>query len=244
MYKGENMNYVLIFAGGTGKRMNSNGTPKQFLIAHGKPVIIHTLEKFENNDNIDGIVISCYKPGIEELTSMIIKYKITKVIDIVPGGNSGQESIYNGLVSLRKFAKDQDIVLVHDGVRPVINTELINSNIECTKKYGSSITVSPSIETIALLENGTVKEIEDRNACFYAKAPQTFNFLELFTAHNRAIEENLSSFIDSSSLMKHYGYTLHVTKCESTNIKITTPFDYILFKAMLDVAENSQIKLD
>lgn len=232
------MNYALIFAGGSGSRMNSRSKPKQFLQFYGKELIIHTLENFQNHVQIDGIVVVCISTWIPFLKNLLEKYKITKVLKVVEGGSTGQESIFNGLIELKKIAQKDSIVLVHDGVRPFVNENLISSCIESVKKCGSAITVTPAIETIVTQENNKITSITDRSKCFMAKAPQCFYLDELFLAHQKAREEN---FIDSASLMKFYGKELWTVEGNFDNIKITTPADFYTFKALYEVREQQQI---
>ena len=125
------MNYALIFAGGTGTRMNSKTKPKQFLELHGKAIIIHTIEIFENHPEIDGVSVVCIESWLDYLKKLVEKEGFKKVKWIVPGGNSGQESIYNGLKAIHddSSTNDDDIVLIHDGVRPLINEDVITYNI-------------------------------------------------------------------------------------------------------------------
>lgn len=237
------MNYALVFAGGTGQRMKSQSLPKQFLQIHGKPIIIHTLSKFESSKDINGIVVVCLESYIDTLKSMLAQYGIKKVLKIVKGGDSGQQSIYNGLKCLSEFAKDDDIVLIHDGVRPLIDGKLISDNIACVKKNGNAVTVSKAIETVVLVENDNVSAIENRDKCFYAKAPQSFYFKDIYGCHNKAIAENKNGFIDSATMMQYYGHRLFTVLGESDNIKITTQMDYFMFKGLLDSKELSQMKV-
>ena len=127
------MTFALIFAGGKGYGIGVGSKPKQFLELYGKPIIIYTLEHFENHKDIDEIVVVCLESHISELRKLIDRYGITKVSLIVPGGSTGHDSIYNGLVSMKGKAGDKDIVLIHDGVRPLITKELITTNIEAVK---------------------------------------------------------------------------------------------------------------
>ena len=235
------MNNVLIFAGGSGTRMNSRSKPKQFLQLYGKEIIIYTLENFQSHPQIDNIVIVCIKEYIEILQVLLKKYGITKVKWIIEGGNTGQESIYNGLVELEKNVPMDSIVLIHDGVRPFVNPELITACIECVEKNGSAITVTPAIETIVTLENNEVKSITDRSKCYNAKAPQCFYLSDILSAHKEAIKDNNINMIDSASLMKSYGHKLFVVQGAYDNIKITTPLDFYTFKALYDVRESQQI---
>ena len=120
---------ALIFAGGSGRRMNSGSKPKQFLELHGKPIIIYTLEHFEYHEEISDIIVVCIKEWIEELQGFLRRYGITKVSKIVPGGATGHDSIYNGLQAMKEEADFNEVVLIHDGVRPLINAELISQII-------------------------------------------------------------------------------------------------------------------
>ncbi|MBD5132148.1 MAG: 2-C-methyl-D-erythritol 4-phosphate cytidylyltransferase [Clostridiales bacterium] len=236
-------NIAVIFAGGVGSRMRSRDIPKQFLVIHGKPIIIHTLEHFERCENIDAIVIACVKEYIDKMRFLVERYGITKVKDIVPGGATGQQSIYNGLVAAKKTATvDKAIVLIHDGVRPLINEKVISENIESVKNYGSCITAGIVKETIVEIDDGgNILNVPERKNSRVAKAPQSFYLNDILSAHEKAISENKFDFIDSCTMMKHYGHTLHMIDGPYENIKITTPDDYYTMRAILDVRENNQI---
>lgn len=146
------MNIAVIFAGGVGSRMHSKDRPKQFLEMYNKPIIIHTLEYFENHSMIDAIVVVCIKDWIPYLNKLLYKFRIEKVKSVVPGGETGQLSIYNGLKSAKQIAKDEkSIVLIHDGVRPLINEKVISDNIQSVIKYGSAITTAKVKETIGYI---------------------------------------------------------------------------------------------
>lgn len=235
------MNCALIFAGGTGQRMNSKTRPKQFLELHGKPIIVYTLEVFENHPKIDVIVVVCLEDWIPFLRKKLEHYDITKVIGIVPGGASGQESIRNGVEALHAKCPDGSTVLVHDGVRPLVDEETITRCLQSVEERGSAITVVPAIETIVQEADSAITEIIDRKACMMAKAPQCFVLRDLKAAHDKAQEEGLDDFIDSASLMRYYGHELYVVEGGPENIKITTPSDFYIFRAFVDARENSQI---
>ena len=235
------MTNALIFAGGSGTRMNSRARPKQFLQFYGKELIIHTLENFQNHPQVDGIVVVCIEDWIPYLQKLLDKFEIDKVRAVVPGGASGQESIYNGLCAIQKFAPADSIVLVHDGVRPFVNESLISDCIQCVKEHGSAITVTPAIETIVTTSDGKITSITDRSKCFHAKAPQCFYLGELLQAHQKAKEENNVNMIDSASLMQFYGHELYTVQGNFDNIKITTPSDFYTFKALYEVREQQQI---
>ena len=236
------MNIAIIFAGGTGQRMNSKTKPKQFLELHGKPILIYTLEQFQKHEQIDAIVLVCLPEWKDNCRDLIEKFKITKLCSIVSGGETGQESIFNGLDETFKRFPEESIVLIHDGVRPLIDAETISKDIECVQKNRSAITVSVASETISLRgENDTVGKIIDRSQCQIAKAPQCFVLKDIYLSHLKAQEQGLSDFIDSASLMSFFGYTLHTVEGPSENIKITFPSDYYVFRAILEAKENSQI---
>ena len=236
------MTNTLIFAGGSGTRMNSKSRPKQFLQFYGKELIIHTLENFQNHSEIDGIVIVCIEDWIPYLNKLLEKYGIDKVKAIVSGGVTGQESIFKGLKAIKTFDKDEkSIVLIHDGVRPFINEDVISSCIKSVKEKGSAITVVPATETIITSEDGKISSITDRSKCCLARAPQCFYLDDILDAHNKAIKDGNLNIIDSASLMKFYGHELYTVQGNADNIKITTPADFYTFKALYEVRENQQI---
>ena len=236
------MTNALIFAGGSGTRMNSKSRPKQFLQFYGKELIIHTLENFQNHDEIDGIAVVCIEEWIPYLNKLLEKYGIDKVKAVVFGGVTGQESIFKGLKAIKTFDKDEkSIVLIHDGVRPFINEDVISSCIKSVKEKGSAITVVPATETIITSEDGKISTITDRSKCCLARAPQCFYLDDILDAHHKAIKDGNLNMIDSASLMKFYGHELYTVQGNADNIKITTPADFYTFKALYEVRENQQI---
>lgn len=239
------MIFVVIFAGGTGQRMNTVSLPKQFLKVHGKEIIVHTIEHFQNCKQIDGIVVVCLSSFIEFMENLKDKYKLDKIIKIVPGGDCGQKSIFNGLKAVREFSQSKDdIVLIHDGVRPLIDEQTIINNIICVKKHGTAITVAKAIETVLVVdENKNVEKVVDRINCFVGRAPQSFYFNDIYECHLNANKINKHDFIDSAMLMQYFGFKMHIVDGPAYNIKITTPNDFYMFKSMLDAKENEQIKV-
>jgi 4-diphosphocytidyl-2-methyl-D-erithritol synthase len=237
------MNIGVIFAGGVGSRMHSKDLPKQFLEIHSKPIIIHTLEYFERNEEIDAVVISCVPEWIHYLEKLLYKYRIEKVKRVVSGGATGQLSIYNGLLAAREVAAGREaIVLIHDGVRPLISEELLSANIESVRKYGSAITSAIVKETIVLVgEDGTVEDVPSRQRSRVAKAPQSFRLDDILAVHEQALRDGICNSIDSCTLMQSYGRQLHMIEGPYENIKITTPDDFYTMRAILDARENEQI---
>ncbi len=234
-------NVAVIFAGGTGKRMNTTSKPKQFLELHGKPILVYTLELFQQAPSIDGIVIAMLEEWIPYTEELIEKYRISKVRDIISGGSTGQESIFHGVSRAYELYQGESVVLIHDGVRPLVDVETIEKCVKSVNEYGSAITVSPATETIALKGEDSVGTILPRQECLLAKAPQCFKLEDFYRAHLQAKESGNMEFIDSASLMQYYGYDLHTVEGPAENIKITTPGDFYIFRAIVDARENSQI---
>ncbi len=227
------MNIAVIFAGGVGKRMGQTDKPKQFIEIEGKPIIIHTLEIFEKNKNIDKIVIASLKEWIEYLQELIEKYSIKKVEKIVPGGETGQMSIFAGVKAAKELYPEDSIVLLNDGVRPFIDDDLINRNIENVKKNGSAISCVGSTETFLIVdEDKNVKEIPERKNSLIAKAPQSFYLKDIYEVHIQAQKDGIYNSIDSCTLMGYYKRPLSVVMTDYDNIKITTPKDISLAESI------------
>lgn len=237
------MNIAVIFAGGVGSRMHSKAKPKQFLEMHGKPIIVHTIEQFQNHPEIDAVAVACIESWLPYLDELVQKYNLTKVKKTVPGGSNGQMSIYNGLVAAKKIAEDEkSIVLIHDGVRPLITAKLISDNIASVKKHGSAITSVAVKETVLVVsDENRIAEIPDRSMTKLARAPQSFWLDEILEAHLQAQAEHKTDFIDSCSMMQYFGKELYLVDGPSENIKITTPDDFYIMRAILDAKENAQI---
>ena len=237
------MNIGVIFAGGVGKRMNSRVKPKQFINVYGKPIIIHTLELFDNHEEIDAIAVACLEDWIPYLEELLEKFNIKKVKKIVPGGASGQESIYNGLKAAEEIAGgEKSIVLIHDGVRPLIHAKTISDNIASVQEHGSAITSVTVKETVLVVsKDNSIDSVPKREDTRLARAPQSFYLDEIIGAHRKAIAENKLDFIDSCSMMQYYGRKLYLIEGPQENIKITTPDDFYTMRALLDAKEEAQI---
>lgn len=218
---------ALIFAGGTGQRMGAN-VPKQFLKVHGKEIIVHTLELFEFNDDIDEIYVACIDSWIDKLNELVNKYTITKVKRIFQGGFTGQDTIYIGLNEIKKDYENA-IVLIHDGVRPLVNQETIIKCIDCIQKNGNAITVSECYETPIISNNGNiVEELLPRKTVYTAQAPQCFYLDDILKIHNKERETNpnYEGIVDSCGLMFKHNVKCNMVVGNRGNIKVTTPSDY------------------
>ena len=235
------MNIAVIFAGGTGQRMNSRTRPKQFLELHGKPIIIYTIQHFDQHPDIDAIIVVCLWKWSDVLKRLITDYGIKKVKAIVPGGGTGQESIRNGVYEAARRFPEDSIVLIPDGVRPLIDEGTITRCIQCTKENGNAITVVPAIETVVRSKDGIITDFIKRQDCRLARAPQCCRLGDIRDAHQRAEQEGRDDFVDSATLMAHYGHVLHEVEGSTENIKVTTPPDYYIMRAIMDAQEDAQI---
>ena len=233
---------AIIFAGGSGQRMGSD-VPKQFLKVCGKDIIIHTLELFENNDNVDEIYVVCIKSWINYLEKLITKFDINKVVRIIPGGKSGQDSIFVGLSEVKKD-HDNAIVLIHDGVRPLVSEETIANCVNAVEKYGSAITVTPAYETPVISRSGEyIEEMPDRSIVYTAQAPQCFYLNDLYEAHikEREINPNYEGIVDSGGLLHKNGINCHLVEGNRGNIKVTTPEDFCTLIGNLNARDYAQL---
>ena len=236
------MNVALVFAGGSGQRMRNSAKPKQFLELYGKPIIIYTLEVFEKHPEIDTVVVPCIAGWEDYLQKLLGKFGITKVSKILTGGKDTQESKMIALRYLQGICQEDDIVLLHDAVRPLVTEKMITDNIASVREFGNGITAGPFTETAITSDDG--KEIRStiiRNTMYVAKAPQSFYFKDVLEAHEKGETMPYTITIDTCSLMTELGKHLHIVPCETTNIKITTPEDFFLFKALVDLKENQDI---
>lgn len=236
-------NVGIIFAGGSGARMGS-GIPKQFIEVNGKPIIIHTLEIFEEHTKIDEIYVACREDYIKKLQKLVKRFMLSKVIKIVPGGSTGQDSIYNALCAAKENNTDDTIVLIHDGVRPCISSEVIDEDLECVKKNGSAITCTPLYETPVISSDGsTIEEIPPRSKFYTAQAPQCFYLGDVLKAHEKIRKDNPNyiGIFDTCSLMKLTGSKVTLVEGPRGNIKVTTPEDLYTFRAMIQYKETEQI---
>lgn len=237
------MNIGVIFAGGVGTRMRNSDCPKQFLKIYDKPIIVHTIQYFQTCPEVDAVVVVCVEGWLDYCRELIYRYRLDKVRAVVPGGKNGQESIFNGLVAAEELAAgEKSIVLIHDGVRPLITEELLRRNIADVKRYGSSITSAGVKETIVEIDDGGgIKLVPDRAHSRVAKAPQCFWLCDILGAHRKARELGELNYIDSCSMMHAYGFPLHMTEGPYENIKITTPDDFYTLRALLQAREDQQL---
>ncbi|GHU75444.1 2-C-methyl-D-erythritol 4-phosphate cytidylyltransferase [Spirochaetia bacterium] len=227
------MNIALIIAGGVGARMNQD-VPKQFLNVEDKPVIIYTVEAFQKHPEIQEIAVVCLEGWHEILKAYSKQFNIDKLTVIVNGGATGQESIKNGLYALKDNHDENDIILIHDAIRPMISQEIISDSIAKCRVHGSAVSVIPCAEAM-LITDDRIKSNKtfDRNSLIRTQTPQTFTLGKLLWAHREAEKRGITNSVASCSLMIELGETLYFSNGSEKNIKLTTLDDIEIFKALL-----------
>ena len=232
---------AVIFAGGVGTRMHSKDLPKQFLRIHGRPIIAWTLGVFEKAPSVDNVVVVCNADWLGYCEGIVSEFGLGKVRAVVGGGETGQLSIHNGLLAAAELSDPvSTVVLIHDGVRPLIDVDTIERNVASVAEFGSSITCVKAKETILLREDDGVKVVPRENVLL-ARAPQGFWLADILAAHEKALAAGETGCIDSASMMREQGRDLHLIVGPDENIKITTQDDYYSMRAILDSRENNQL---
>ena len=216
-------NIAILTAGGTGTRTHQD-LPKQFLTVENKPILIYTLEAFQQHPSIDEIYVACLEGWSAVLDAYARQFNITKLKKIVTGGSTGQEAIKEDHESTSDI-----VVMIHDGNRPMLPQDVITDNLVKQKKYGSAVTVIPTTEVVFVSKDG----IESNEA---------LNRDELWKVHNQAIKDGVTNMAASCSLMQKYGYMTYFSKGSEKNIKITTVEDIEIFKALLNAKNDEWIK--
>lgn len=228
------MNIGVILAGGMGSRMGMQDMPKQFIDVYGKPILVHTLEKFDNNINIDKICIVCVKDYIEDVEILVRKFEIKKVDLIVEGGSTRQESVNNALNELSRSCKEDDIVVIHDSVRPLISSRIIDDNIFCAKEYEAVDTVIPASDTIVKsVNNIDIDSIPVRKELYLGQTPQSFKFGLIKKAHENAKVNNIEDSTDDCRLVLKMNHKVNLVEGDKMNFKITSAEDLTLLKAIV-----------
>lgn len=230
------VNIGLLIAGGSGNRMHQD-IPKQFITVNDRPVIVYTLEAFEKHPEIDAIAVVCIEGWEQVLWAYAKQFNITKLKYIVPGGKNGQDSIRNGVYELEKHFVSEDIVLIHDAIRPMVSAEIISDNIRVARKYGNAITVIPCAEAMLQTKDGVVSVGSyPRDRLMRTQTPQAFHIGDICNLHRRALEAGITNSVASCTLMIEMGEQVYFSAGSEKNIKLTTVEDIDIFKALL--AEN------
>lgn len=236
------MNIALIIAGGSGNRMHQD-IPKQFLTVNEKPVIMYTLEAFEKHPEIDAIAVVCIEGWERVLQAYSKQFNISKLQYIIPGGSNGQGSIRNGVYELEKHFAEEDIVLIHDAIRPLVSAEIISDNIRVCREHGNAITVIPCAEAMLQTENGVVSVATyPRDNLKRTQTPQAFHLKDICDLHRSAIEAGNTDSIASCTLMVEMGKKVFFSEGSEKNIKLTTVEDIDIFKALLAAKRSDWLK--
>lgn len=235
-------NIALIIAGGSGARMHQN-IPKQFITVNERPVIIYTLEAFQRHADIDAIAVVCIEGWAQVLQAYAEQFNITKLKHIIPGGENGQDSIRNGVYELEKYYKEDDIVLIHDAIRPMVSEEIISDCIVKTRQYGCAISTIPCAEAMMQTEDGIVSTGSyPRDNLKRTQTPQGFPLGKICDLHRRALEKGITNSVASCTLMIEMGEQVYFSAGSEKNIKLTTVEDIDIFKALLFAKRSDWIK--
>ncbi len=228
-------NLALIIAGGVGERTHQD-IPKQFIHVHDVPVIIYTLEAFQNHPQIDAIEVVCLEGWHDVLRAYSKQFGITKLENIVNGGETGQDSIRNGLYDLaNRYHEDDDIVLIHDAIRPMVSSNIISENIRVCREKGNAITVIPCTSVMLRTEDSVISTNQiPRENLKITQTPQTFFINELVSVHKKAIKREFAPAIASCALYVEMGMPVYLSVGSEKNIKITTSEDIEIFQSLLD----------
>lgn len=227
------MNIALLTAAGSGSRMKQD-IPKQFIHVNNKPIIIYTLEAFQRNPQIDAIMIVTLDTWKEFVWIYAKQFHISKLKWVVTGGSTGQESIYNGLNELKKECNVDDVVMIHDGNRPLVSDDIIADSLSVFKEYGSAVAAIPCVEAVFKSGDGiSSTHTIPREELFRTQTPHTYTLGKLLWAHHQAKEKNITNTAASCTLMQSLGETIYLSKGSEKNFKLTTLEDFDIFRAFL-----------
>ncbi len=240
------MTTAIIIAAGSGQRMGQD-VPKQFLNVYDKPVLIYTMEGFQRHREIDAIELVCLDGWHEMVWAYAKQFGITKLKWIVNGGNTGQESIRNGVESLKNICGDDDIIIIHDGIRPLVDDSVLTDVIEKCRVYGNGVTSLPYNEQIFLVDpedSATTTKYIPRETIRRVSTPQAYRYGKLSWAYEKAFREKIGIFGSSytNTMMVELGEKLYFAAGSEKNIKLTTVEDLELFKAHLGMSKDSWLK--
>ena len=227
-------NIAMIIAGGIGARMHQD-IPKQFINVDDKPVIVYTLEAFQNHPNIDAIEVVCLEGWHDILRAYAKQFGIVKLENIVVGGETGQDSIRNGLYDIAKrHHADDDIVLIHDAIRPMVSADIISDNIRVCRKFGNATTVIPCTSVMLKTSDSVVSEDQvPRDNLKITQTPQSFFINELIEVHEEAIKREFEPAIASCALYIEMGKPVYLSAGSEKNIKLTTSEEIEIFSSLL-----------
>lgn len=236
------MNIAMLIAGGSGQRMKQD-IPKQFINVNDRPVIIYTLEAFQKHPNIDAIAVVCLEGWEQILEAYAKQFNIDKLRWIFKGGASGQESLKNGIMGLKEVCSLEDIILIHDAIRPMVSQEIISDNIRTCLEKGSAITVIPCAEAMLVRdeEDSAVEQFPRANLA-RTQTPQAFRLSKLVWAHEEAEKRGITDSVATCTLMIELGEKVYFSVGSEKNVKLTTTDDIEIFKALLISKKDEWLK--
>lgn len=230
-------NIAIILAGGVGRRIG-NDLPKQFMIVNDKPIIAHTIMNFQNNEQIDDVLIVCVKEWTKYLKNIIEDYKLTKVKWVVEGGETVHDSTRNGIFYLRPFVSDEDYVIIHDAARPILPQKAINMMLDIAHREGNASLAIPSYETVIYTEDqiSGINQLE-RNKIMRVQTPQAYRYPMIRELYEMADKDNIHDIVYADILAIHYGKRVFFSKGFTNNIKVTRPEDISLVSSLMSFSE-------
>ena len=234
------MNIAMILAGGTDNRFQMS-VPKQFVNVYNRPVIVYTLEAFQKHDEIDAIMVSCLDGWQEMVRAYAKQFNISKLKWVIPGGRDGQASDRNGILVLKEKCHDDDMVILHDSIRPFVSEEIITDSLRVCRTHGMGVAAVRTMDTIMRTDDGVVgRESISRYAIIRIQTPQAYRMDKLWDVHEKAIERGIMGEVDTNSVISRLGEPVYFSKGSDLNMKINTVEDVEMFKALYKMRQEAE----
>ncbi|MDE5931762.1 MAG: 2-C-methyl-D-erythritol 4-phosphate cytidylyltransferase [Lachnospiraceae bacterium] len=234
------MNIAMILAGGTDSRFQMS-VPKQFVNVYNRPVIVYTLEAFQKHDEIDAIMVSCLDGWQEMVKAYAKQFNINKLKWVIPGGQDGQASARNGILALKNECRGDDMVILHDSIRPFVSEEIITDSLRVCRKHGMGVAAVRTMDTIMKTKDGVVgMESISRYAIIRIQTPQAYRLDKLWDVHEKAVERGITGEVDTNSVISKLGDPVYFSKGSDLNMKINTVEDVEMFKALYKMRQEAE----
>lgn len=234
------MNVAMILAGGTDSRFQMS-IPKQFVNVYNRPVIVYTLEAFQQHNDIDAIMVSCVDGWQEMVRAYAKQFNISKLRWLVPGGKDGQASARNGILELRGKCRGDDIVIIHDSIRPFVSAEIISDSIRVCRQQGMGVAAVRTMDTVMRTDDGVVgMQSISRYSIVRIQTPQAYRMDRLLDIHEKAVERGIQGEVDTNSVISKLGEPIYFSKGSDLNIKINTVEDVEMFKALYRMRKEAE----
>lgn len=234
------MNIAMILAGGTDSRFQMS-VPKQFVNVYNRPVIVYTLEAFQKHDEIDAIMVSCLDGWQEMVRAYAKQFNITKLKWVIPGGRDGQASARNGILVLKEKCHDDDVVILHDSIRPFVSEDIISDSLKVCRVHGMGVAAVRTMDTIMKTQDGLMgTESISRYAIIRIQTPQAYRMDKLWDVHEKAIERGITGEVDTNSVISRLGEPVYFSKGSDLNMKINTVEDVEMFKALYKMRQETE----